>query len=174
MGALPAEGARLPLAALRARLDEGLSAGTWLVHPDGVLGRSLVIAAGDTVAFGLALDGEVTFSGRAMLFPHDWRDRTGAVRATVMVRLRDGGRRELWSRELAAGDRGRPRGHEVRLAVPADTTAVELSVAPLGPDVTVESQVARAIWVEPALFDRHAPPHHPLAAAPAGAGAAAA
>src|ERR1700747_1402279 len=79
----PTAGERVPLSALRARVD-GFSAGAqWALHPDGGVGRGLIAPAGATVTFGLRLSGEVVFSARAMLLPHDWRDRQGAVRVSV-------------------------------------------------------------------------------------------
>ena len=81
----PATGSRLPLSALRGRLDEESAASSWLLHPDGVLGRALLMPAGATFTVPLRLSGEASFSGRAMLLPHDWRDGRGAVRASVAI-----------------------------------------------------------------------------------------
>ena len=39
-------GERLPLAALRSRLDDDVGRLDWLLHPDGVLGRALLMPAG--------------------------------------------------------------------------------------------------------------------------------
>ena len=60
--ALPAAG-RLPLAALRATLDEASAGSSWLLHPDGVLGRALLLPAGATFTVPLKLSGEAFFSG---------------------------------------------------------------------------------------------------------------
>ncbi len=68
-----------------------------------------------------------------MLFPHDWRDLPGAVRARVTVVLDGGRRHELWARVLAAAERGRPRGYEIQIPIPAATAALELSVETAGP-----------------------------------------
>ena len=148
----------MPFAALQSRVDAASAQSTWLLHPDGIIGRALAVAAGDTISYPLVLEDDVTFSGRAMLFPHDWRDLIGAVRASVTIVLRGGIRRELWSKVLAAAERGRPRGHEVRLVVPAETTALEFSVRHVGSLRPAENQVVRAVWVEPALFDGNAAP----------------
>ena len=45
--AVPDRG-RLPLSGLRARLDEGSAGSNWLLNPDGVLGRALLMPAGAT------------------------------------------------------------------------------------------------------------------------------
>ena len=51
-------GSRLPLSALRARLDEESAGSRWLLHPDGVLGRALLLPAGATFTVPLKLSGE--------------------------------------------------------------------------------------------------------------------
>jgi GT2 family glycosyltransferase len=152
----PAAGVRLPLSALRARLDQASAGADWRLHPDGVLGRVLLMDAGATVTFPLELVGEVSFSARAMLLPHDWRDRRGRVRASVAVTDRQGGRRELWSGTLRASDRGRPRGRRVHCPIPACSRALELKLDAHG--ALRPGSVARAVWVEPAITDPHAPP----------------
>jgi GT2 family glycosyltransferase len=157
----PSAGSRLPLAGLRCRLDTG-SAAQWVLHPDGVLGRALLTPAGTVVSFPLTLSGEVTFSARAMLLPHDWRDGTGAVRATVTITDGDGRRRRLGSALLRAGDRGRPRGIQISCRLPADTTSLGLAVDRHG--IPGPGAAGRAIWVEPVITDPdartdpHAPP----------------
>src|SRR5580700_9125020 len=78
-------GARVPLSALRHRLDEESAGSAWLLHPDGVLGRALLLPDGATFTVPLKLSGETFFSGRVMLLPHDWRDLRGAVRASVAI-----------------------------------------------------------------------------------------
>ena len=109
--------------------------------------------ANATVTFPLTLGGAVMFSARAMLLPHDWRDRHGTVRARVVATEDTGHPWELWEGALAAGDRGRPRGHRVHCEVPAGTIALHLGVEGLEP-----AGVTRAVWVEPALFDGNAAP----------------
>src|ERR1700722_1856385 len=111
-------GEALPLSALSARLDDESAAVTWLAHPDGVLGRVLKMPAGSGLTVPLRLGGEVSFSARAMLLPHDWRDRTGSLRARVAVTNRDGRRDELWSATLDASDRGRPGGVRAECLLP--------------------------------------------------------
>ena len=91
----------------------------WSLHPDGVLGRALLMPAGATFTVPLRLANEVSFSARAMLLPHDWRDGRGAVRASVAITEPTGSRRELWSGTLRASDRGRPRGRRVDCRLPA-------------------------------------------------------
>ncbi len=113
--------------------------------------------AGATVTYPLTAAGDLSFSGRAMLFPHDWRDLSGAVGATVTAILPDGRRRELWARTLAASGDGRPRGYTVQCAVPAGTAELALSIHPTGPATGSEERVTRAVWVDPVLVDPHAP-----------------
>jgi O-antigen biosynthesis protein len=145
-------GRSLPLSALRATLDAGSARSRSLVDADGVLGRSLELTADTTFTVALALGGEVTFTARAMLLPHDWRDRRGALGARVAVTHRDGRHESLWSTTLRAGDRGRPGGVEAVCNLPRDAVALHLEMSRRGPG-TVE----RAIWVEPALHDPGAP-----------------
>jgi GT2 family glycosyltransferase len=153
----PPDGTRLPLAVLRAPAGSRAAGADWKVEPDGVLGRVLEVLAGTTISYPLALGGEVRFTAVARLYPHDWRDRNGAVRAVVSVTV-PGGVRELWAAVLHAGDRGRPGGLQVRATLPADTTALHLTVEPLRSPPT-EEPLERAIFVEPALLDPSAPRH---------------
>ena len=131
------------------RLDEGSALASWSINPDGVLGRALLLPAGATFTVPLELGDEVSFSARAMLLPHDWRDGRGEVRASVAITARDQSRRELWSGTLRCADRrGRPRGLEVACRLPASTTGLELTILP---GVHAHRAVARAIWLEPAI-----------------------
>jgi O-antigen biosynthesis protein len=148
-------GERVPLSALRARLDEGSAHVNWSMDPDGVLGRALAIPAGGTCTVPLTLGGEVFFSARAMLFPHDWRDLDGAMRAVVTIATPHQPARELWSGTLHASDRGAPRGLPVSCRLPAETTALALSVHSVGAGET--HTLNRAIWVDPLIVDPHAP-----------------
>ena len=115
---IPPAAGRVPLSALRATLDDGSAQADWALHPDGVLGRALMMPAGATFTVPLTLGSDVSFSARAMLLPHDWRDARGAVRASVKVTGPDGRQREIWSATLRASDRGRPRGLRARLPAP--------------------------------------------------------
>ncbi len=151
-------GEGLALASLRYRVDPASAGTRWRLHPDGVLGRALAVPAGATVTYPLTLAGDRVLCARAMLFPHDWRDLCGEVRAALAVVTADGGRHELWARDLAAAGRGRPRGYLMRCAVPAATTELELSVRAIGPGTGGEEHVARAIWVEPTLIDPQTAP----------------
>jgi GT2 family glycosyltransferase len=148
-------GERVPLSALRARLDEGSAHVNWSMDPDGVLGRALAIPAGGTCTVPLTLGGEVFFSARAMLFPHDWRDLDGAMRAVVTIATPHQPARELWSGTLHASDRGAPRGLPVSCRLPAETTALALSVHSVGAGET--HTLNRAVWVDPLIVDPHAP-----------------
>ena len=152
----PGEGSSLPLSALRMVLDDASAGSYWAMHPDGVLGRALVMPAPCTVTVPLRLETEVGFSARAMLLPHDWRDGRGAVKATVAVGAGDGRREELWSGVLRCADRrGRPRGHKVSCRLPAWSTSLQLT---LHPGKTQHRAVARSLWLEPSIHDPHAIP----------------
>ena len=146
----------MPLAALRGTLDETSAGSSWLLHPDGVLGRVLLVPAGNAFTIPLRLSGEAFFSGQVMLLPHDWRDGRGTVRATLAVTEADGNERELWSDTVrAAADFGRPRGRRVTCPLPAGTTSLRLSVDVVG--VLRDRSVARAVWLEPVIIDRARP-----------------
>jgi GT2 family glycosyltransferase len=146
---------RIPLAALRARLDEESRGSSWVLHPDGVLGRALLMPAGATFTVPLKLSDEVSFSARAMLLPHDWRDRCDAVRASVAVMDGDGHEHELWSGTLRASGFARSRGLHLERRLPSITTSLRLSIRVVG--VLREGSVARAIWLEPVIIDPRAP-----------------
>ena len=145
----------MPLSALRWRLDEKSAGSNWLLHPDGVLGRALLLPAGATFTVPLKLSGEASFSGRAMLLPHDWRDGRGAVRASVSITELAGREQELWSAKLRASDRGKPRGLRFDCRLPALTTSLRLSVQTVG--ALRHMSVGRAIWLEPVIIDHQAP-----------------
>jgi O-antigen biosynthesis protein len=142
----------VPLAALRAHARRSAQPTRWVIDADDVPGRSLVMAAGTSISFPLALGGEVEVRGRARLFPHDWRDGRGAVRASVHAAGADGSSREAWAAVLGAGDRGRPAGVPFALTLDRSTTAVELRLDQLG-ELVVRT-TTRAIWVEPAIVEQ--------------------
>jgi GT2 family glycosyltransferase len=158
-GAAPA-GTRLPLAVLRAPAGSREAGADWKVEPDGVLGRALEVLAGTTISYPLRLGGEVTLTAGVRLYPHDWRDLNGPVRAAVQVTT-SAGTLELWAATLYAGGRGRPGGLRLRVTLPADTTELHLTVAQPR-DPPAEDPLERAIFVEPALWD----PSGPTGAAP--------
>ena len=153
----------VPLSALRRALDGG-SPG-WLLDADGVPGRILVVAAGSTATFPLVLSQETLFCARAMLFPHDWRDRRGAVRMSVTVADAGGERSTLWTCTLHADARDSPRGAEVRCLLPGGTAALRVGAVEDREDAARVASLERAIWVSPALTDPGAPPVPPPAAA---------
>jgi glycosyltransferase involved in cell wall biosynthesis len=152
----PPAGRRIPLALLRAPTGSRTAGADWKLEPDGVLGRVLEVNAGVTQSYPLTLDRAVTFTARARLYPHDWRDLVGAVRVVVAVTT-PAGLAEPWSATLHAGDRGRPGGCPVRVVLPAETTALHLAVHPLRTPAR-QDPLERAIWVEPALWDSAGPP----------------
>jgi len=146
----------VPLSSLRFTLDEASAGAGWLLHPDGVLGRALLLSAGGAFTVPLKLSGETRFTGRVMLLPHDWRDGRGRVRASVSVTDADGEERVLWSGTLRASDFGRPRGRRVECWLPASSTSLRLRIQMLGP--LRYMSVGRAIWWEPTITDPQAPP----------------
>jgi GT2 family glycosyltransferase len=149
------DGQHLSLASLRSTLDERSRGASWTLHADGVLGRALVLDGGAAVSFPMVLSGEVTFTARAMLLPHDWRDRNGTARAWVQVTGAAGDAREVWSDTMPASDRGHPRGHVARVAIPADTTLLTLGIDVL--EVQSPYPLERGMWLEPAITDAGAP-----------------
>ncbi len=158
-------GRSVALSALRVRLDEGSARSRWLVDPDGIAGRVLELSGGDAYTVPLSLGGPVVLSARAMLYPHDWRDLAGAVRAAVAVSSPAADRRQLWARVLRAGDRGRPTGFAVSCELPADATALTLELHPMRRPPA--NGIARAVWVAPMLSDPAVPSRPAGAAAPA-------
>jgi GT2 family glycosyltransferase len=137
-------------------LDERSAAAHWSLNPDGVIGRALMMPAGSVFTVPLELANEVSFSARAMLLPHDWRDGRDAVRVSVAVIDAAGQRSEMWSAKLRATDLATPRGQRFKCQLPSSTTALQLSV-----DACAARRfrsVARAIWLEPGVLDPHAPP----------------
>ena len=160
-------GTRVPLSALRHRLDEASAGSRWLLHPKGVLGRVLLLPAGATFTLPLKLSSEALFSGRVMLLPHDWRDGRGAVRASVAVPDADGNEHALWSGTLRASDFSRPRGRRVQCRLPVFTTSLSLRVRVVG--AAQHTRVARAIWWEPAITVAQLPSlTHPPTSRPSG------
>jgi O-antigen biosynthesis protein len=152
---------RLPLSALRSRLDAASEGLRWTVDPDGVRGRVLVLRADTTATFPLVLAGDAAFTARAMLLPHDWRDRQGAIRAWIGIRDDRGSERVLWQRTLDASDVGRPGGHPAACTLPSGTIQLSLGAELLrahGPH-----PLHRAIWVDPVLSDPGAPTPAPRA-----------
>jgi len=143
----------VPLSALRRTLDGGSA--RWLLDADGVPGRILVVAAGSTATFPLRLSQETLFCSRAMLFPHDWRDRRGAVRMSVTVADASGERLTLWTCTLHAGGRDSPRGAAVECRLPGGAAALQLAVE--REDSARGTSLERAIWASPALTDPGAP-----------------
>jgi O-antigen biosynthesis protein len=141
-------GARVPLSALRSRLDAASEHAHWTLHPDGVLGRGLMMPASAQTTFPLVLDTDARLTGRAMLLPHDWLDGRGHVQATITTTDTHGHTHELWSATLRAGDRGRPRGHAIDCTIPTSTTALTLSLT-TGP--SQHRAVTRMIWLDPAI-----------------------
>jgi O-antigen biosynthesis protein len=147
-------GGRLALSALRARLDVGSAASRWVVDPNGLPGRGLVMNVEAAVTLPLRLDSPVSFVSRARLLPLDWRDGRGAARVWVAVADDTGNRREVWTGTLeAAAELGKPEGLVVACKVPASTTELVLGVSATGP----RRGPGRAVWLEPSLVDPSGP-----------------
>jgi GT2 family glycosyltransferase len=147
--------ARVPLAALRARLDQASLGSSWELHPEGVFGRALLMPAGTTFTLPLSLSAEVFFSARAMLLPHDWSDARDGVVASVKATDADRREHTLWSGTLWTRGRGKPRGLHVDCRLPAASASLQLRIRVAGEPR--ERSVARAIWWEPGIIDRSAP-----------------
>jgi GT2 family glycosyltransferase len=127
------------------------------MSPGGEIGRALLIPAGSVYTLPISLSGEVQLRGRVKLLPHDWRDGRGTVSASVTVTTENGEHQTIWSRRVGSDRRhGRPRGFRLDCTLPATTVALELRVERRGR--ARHGHVARAIWVEPVLFDPNAPP----------------
>ena len=129
-------GERSALASLRSASTPHRRALQWLLHPDGVLGRALSVPRRrhrHVSRCGLA--GDVSFSGRAMLLPHDWRDRHWRrPRVGHGDRLRDGRRTRAVVRDAGARQTTRPAPRPRRSSAPSRprTTALQLSVHATG------------------------------------------
>ena len=143
----------VPLSALRMKLDEASTPTSWAIDPDGVKGRALVQPAGSVVTIPLRLAGDVAFSTRVRLLPHDWRDGVGALRAWVAVTDQAGTQRALWSGSLptARMHEGNPSGMPLDLEVPASSVSLRLGVDPAGSHSG--GMVARAAWIDPRIGD---------------------
>ena len=155
---------KVPLAALRMKLDAGSAASHWSVDVDDVPGRALLQPAACEVTFPLRLAGAVSLRGRVMLMPHDWRDGTGALRASVQITEEGGRRRQLWSGVLgSAAELGHPDGVHIACELPPSSTGLVLGVEQHA--VRDGGAVGRVLWIEPALNDPSAPaipqPHTP-------------
>ncbi len=144
--------ARIPLSALRVKLDDGSANVDWLVSPDGLVGRALLQPAGSLVTIPLRLGGAARFTARVRLLPHDWRDGVSAVRAWVASSEADGSERTLWSGCLpAARAQGNPKGLLVACELPRSTAALKLGLERAGSGTG--PLVGRAAWMEPCIFD---------------------
>jgi O-antigen biosynthesis protein len=144
--------ARIPLSALRARLDAGSQGAHWSVDVSGTTGRSLVQAADSAIGFPLRLTGPVRFSAEATLIDLDWRDARGAIRPWVAVVDQAGGRHELWSGSLmCAADGGEPDPLRVDCELPALTQSLELGLEQLLPRRGMP--VGRALWLDAEIVD---------------------
>ena len=94
-------------------------------------------SAGSVVTLPLRLAGEVVFSARVRLLPHDWRDAAGALRAWVAVTDQAGTQTTLWSGSLptAVLREGNPNGLAVDVEVPASSVSLKLGLDAVGPSV---------------------------------------
>lgn len=159
---------RIPLSALRERLDSGSAAARWQVDVDGVEGRALVLPVGSALAIPLSLPRPVRFSTRVMLPPRDWRDLQGGLRVWVAVLEEDGARRELWAESLiSSAGNGRPEPSTVGCELPASCQSLLLGADELQAH-NGEGHVNRSMWIGAELIDESAPrnpaPEHQPAA----------
>ena len=137
----------VPLAGLRARLDEGTVRAHWSIDPDGVQGRAWVISTDSPVTVPLGLDGPLTLTARARLTAHDWRDGVGGVEAWMQALTAAGERHRLWASALtSAAD---PDGVTVQCIVPADTAELRIGASKRGPESG--RSIQRFLLVEPYL-----------------------
>jgi GT2 family glycosyltransferase/SAM-dependent methyltransferase len=148
--------ARIPLSALRARLDVGSQDAQWSVDVSGTTGRSLVQAAESAIEFPLRLAGLVRFSAQTALIDLDWRDARGAIRPWVAVVDQAGARRTLWSGSLlCAADGGEPDALPVDCELPSSTQSLVLGCDQVLPRRGMP--VGRALWLEAVIADPAAP-----------------
>ena len=159
-GTTPPGGGRLPLSALPARLDEASASATWTLDPDGVFGRVLMMPAGAMWTVPLTLGNAASFSARAMLLPHDWRDGCVSSGASVAITDRDEQQMELWSGMLSASDRGRLRGLRLDCRLPDWSTSLQLTIIPAA--VSRAPSLVRSGWSRRSSTPRHPRcPRHP-------------
>ncbi len=155
--------ARIPLSALRARLDLGSRGAHWSVDVSGTTGRSLVQAADSAIEFPLRLTGPVRFSAETVLIDLDWRDARGAIRPWVAVVDQAGACHELWSGSLVcAADGGEPDPLRLECELPASTRSLQLGLEQLLPRRGMP--VGRALWLDAEIVDPAAPTPAPEAA----------
>ena len=149
--------AKIPVSALRVRLDQGSAQAHWALDPDGVSGRVMVQPADSVVTLPLRLAGPVGFSARLRLLPHDWRDGVGSLRAWVGVTDPGGSQRTLWSSSVSAASlhKGNPSGLAVSCDVPASSTSLQLGIGPRSSGTG--RLVDRAAWVDPEIADPSGP-----------------
>jgi O-antigen biosynthesis protein len=151
---------RIPLSALRQRLDAESAATHWSLDIEGAPGRALVHPAECRVTFPLALGGSVSLHSQVRLVPKDWLDGTGQIRVTVAVVEADGARRKLWSRRLrAAVEEGEAGGVQLSCELPANAIALVLEVG--RPRTGSSRAVGRVLWLDPYISDPHAGPIQP-------------
>jgi GT2 family glycosyltransferase len=148
--------ARIPLSALRARLDGGSRGAQWAADYGGITRRSLVQTSGSAIEFLLRLAAPVRFSAQAILVDRDWRESSGAVRPSVTILDQAGERHELWSASLlCAGDGGDLHSVRVECELPATTRSLQLGLEKLpSPHGTT---VGRVLWLDTEIVDPAAP-----------------
>jgi GT2 family glycosyltransferase/SAM-dependent methyltransferase len=139
----------IPLAGLRARLDEGSAAAHWSLEPDGLLGRAWVLSTEAPVTLPLVLDGPVLLKARAQLLPHDWRDGTGGVDAWAAVQYADRRRQTVWASTLTPATD--PAGVAIEALIAADVVELRFGISKRG--VLTDRSIARLALLDPYLSD---------------------
>ncbi len=105
----------------------------------------------------MRLGGPVSLHGRVRLLPHDWRDGSAGVRASIAVTQADATRHEIWTGLLAsAAAHGHPDGFELHCELPPSTTALLLNVQQHNP--RDGRSIGRVMWLELELVDPGAGP----------------
>ena len=148
------EHSRIPLAALRARRLPPEAEIHWSIDPDGATGRGLVQPVDTRYSIPLASARPARLEARVQLLPHDWRDGTQALLASVDGIGPEGARR-LWSGEVRSAQAG---GDELGVTVCCDLPAglAEITLTIASPRRPAPLCVAVAVWIEPTIIDPHA------------------
>ena len=142
---------RIPLPALRGSPVPSDADIHWSIDPDGTTGRGLAQPAGTRYVIPISLSRPVRLEAQVRLLPHDWRDGTRAVRANVRAEASSGDQ-PLWSASVRSAEAGgQEAGISVRCEVPAGIDALVLEIEP--PPIRDPGSAARAVWMEPVIFD---------------------
>jgi glycosyltransferase involved in cell wall biosynthesis len=121
----PASG--IPLASLRAALDDDARACHWSIGLDATGERVLVLPAPGRLTFPVRLDRPAVLTVALQLLEREWRDGTGAIAARVDVNGSDGQTQAGRAVTLATGRQGGARAAvALRSELPAGSTGFAL------------------------------------------------